>query len=118
MAHMIIFVLNDPDQCDELLQAWENVGIQGITILESTGLGRTKSNCVRDDVPLLPSLANLLQNKECKHRTLFSVIKTQEKVDAVVQATESVVGDLFEDNTGFLFILPVSQVYGKGWKNS
>ena len=118
MAHMVIFVLNDPDQCDALLQAWENAGIHGITILESTGLGRAKSGCARDDIPLLPSLANLLQNKECNHRTLFSIVKTQEQIDAILEATQSVVGSLYEENTGFLFVLPVNQVYGKGWEKS
>lgn len=115
MAHMVIFVLNDPDLCDDLLQAWEEAGIRGITILESTGLGRAKGKCVRDDIPLLPSLTNLLQNGECRHRTLFSVVKTEEQINAIVEATQSIVGNLFNDNTGFLFVLPVSHVYGKGW---
>jgi len=36
----------------------------------------------------------------------------RDRVNAIVDATQSVVGDLEKENTGLLFVLPVSQVYG------
>jgi nitrogen regulatory protein PII len=51
-------------------------------------------------------------NTENQHRTLFTVVKSQSQIEAVVKATQSVVGDLEQPDTGFLFIVPVSQVYG------
>ena len=36
--HMILLVLNNPGDLDDVLDAWENAGVSGITILPSTGL--------------------------------------------------------------------------------
>lgn len=112
MCQLVVFVLDNPDLCHDVLDAWEKVGIRGITILESTGLGRVRRMGVRDDIPLMPSLEDLFREKETRHRTLFTLVKDQEKIDAIVAATQSVVGDLNQEETGILFVLPVSQVYG------
>ena len=113
MYFIVVFILNDLDHCQNILDAWENAGIRGITILESSGLGRIRQAALLDDLPLMPSLHDLFVT-ESNHRTLFTVIKSQEKIDAIVEATQSIVGDLENPNTGLLFVMPVSQVYGKG----
>ena len=112
MYHMIIFVMNHPDECGKLLEAWEAAGITGITILESSGLGRLRGHAAHDDIPLMPSLHDILKTKETRHRTLFSVVDSEEKVDAILKATQEVVGDLDLEDTGFLFVLPVSRAHG------
>lgn len=114
MYFVVVFILNDLDHCQNILDAWENAGIRGITILESSGLGRIRQAGLLDDLPLLPSLHNLFRTTESHHRTLFTIIKNEEKIDAIVEATQSIVGDLENPNTGLLFVIPVSQVYGKG----
>jgi nitrogen regulatory protein PII len=112
MYFQIVFVLDNPDQCRDILDAWENAGIRGVTILESSGLGRVRRAGIRDDLPLIPSLSDLFMNTETQHRTLFAVVKSQSQIEAIVKATKSVVGDLEQPDTGFLFVVPVSQVYG------
>ncbi len=124
MYHMVMLVLNNPDRCTDVLDAWDATGVSGVTILESTGLGRLRESSIRDDLPLMPSLMNLLRTREEHHRTLFTVVEGEAKVDAVVEATLSIVGTLDEPNTGVLFVLPVSRVIGlagpesrKNWRN-
>lgn len=112
MYFQIVFVLDNADQCRDILDAWENAGIRGVTILESSGLGRVRRAGIRDDLPLMPSLSDLFMNTETQHRTLFAVVKSQSQIEAIVKATQSVVGDLEQPDTGFLFVVPVSQVYG------
>jgi nitrogen regulatory protein PII len=112
MYFQIVFVLDNPDQCRDILDAWENAGIRGVTILESSGLGRVRRAGIRDDLPLIPSLSDIFLNTETHHRTLFTVVKSQSHIEAIVKATQSVVGDLEQPDTGFLFVVPVSQVYG------
>jgi len=112
MYFQIVFVLDNQDQCRDILDAWENAGIRGVTILESSGLGRVRRAGIRDDLPLMPSLSDLFMNTETQHRTLFTVVKSQSQIEAIVKATQSVVGDLEQPDTGFLFVVPVSQVYG------
>ena len=110
---LIIFVLNDPDLCKDVLDAWESAGIRGVTILESSGLGRVRQAGIRDDLPLMPGLSDLFKHTETNHRTLFTVVRSQDHIEAVAKATQSIVGDLEKADTGFLFVVPVSQVYGK-----
>ena len=112
MYFQIVFVLDNPDQCRDILDAWENAGIRGVTIFESSGLGRVRRAGIRDDLPLIPSLSDLFMDSETQHRTLFTVVKSQSQIEAIVKATKSVVGDLEQPDTGFLFVVPVSQVYG------
>ena len=66
----------------------------------------------RDDIPLMPSLRDLLTSEELSYRTLFSVVPDEEAVDRVIAATEAVVGDLSLPNSGFLFVVPVSRAVG------
>ena len=112
MFHLVVLVMDDPDKCRDVLNAWEAAGAPGVTILESTGIGRVRRAGIRDDVPLMPSLSDLLRREEDHHRTLFSLIKDQSQIEAIVQATQAVIGDLDQEDTGLLFVVPISQVYG------
>lgn len=112
MYHMVLLVLDNPDECAGVLDAWEAVGTSGVTILESTGLARLRHASSRDDLPLMPSLMNLLRSREEHHRTLFTVVEGEEKVDQLIAATLSVVGTLDAPDKGVLFVLPVSRVIG------
>jgi nitrogen regulatory protein P-II 1 len=111
--YMIYFVLHDPNRLKDILEAWEKAGVNGITILLSTGLKRLKATDVlREDLPLIPSLEDLIQQEERTNRTLFTVVKDDEMVEKVVQATQSITGDLNNPNTGILAVLPVVKAYG------
>ena len=35
MHYMVLFVLDNPDRCTNILDVWETVGVTGITILEA-----------------------------------------------------------------------------------
>lgn len=113
MSSMVFFVLHDAGLLSDVLCAWKESGVRGITIMPSTGLRRLEeSNALRDDIPLIPSLEDLLVDEETLNRTLFSIVENDEMVDKLVKATEAVVGDLDEPNTGILCVFPVSRVYG------
>jgi nitrogen regulatory protein PII len=112
MYHMVLLIVDNVDQCFSVLDAWEALEVGGITILESTGLGRVRKQGLRDDVPLMPSLANLLKGREERHRTLFTVVDSEAKVDQLVAATQKIIGDLNNAHNGVLFVLPVSRVVG------
>lgn len=112
MAYLVVLVLDDVDQCPPILEAWEEIGVRGITILESSGIGRVRRAAMRDDLPLMPSLLDFMRSEESHHRTLFSVVESQEGVQALVQAAQAVVGDFSQPHTGVLFVVELYQVYG------
>ena len=112
MAFLVVLIINDPEDCPALLDAWEEAGVSGLTILESSGLGRVRKAGMRDDMPLMPSLQNIFGSSEVHHRTLMSVVENQEMVDRLVRISRELMGDLEEPNSGFLFVVPVTEVYG------
>ena len=111
--YLILLVLNDPDRLEDLLIAWEEKGIEGATVLFSTGLGRIRQlEGWRDDMPLIPSLSDFYEVPENMNRTIFTTVKDEAEVDAIIAATKSVVGNLDESDTGLLLVLPVVRAYG------
>jgi nitrogen regulatory protein P-II 1 len=114
MNYMVVLIVNNVDDCPAILDAWEAAGVLGITMLASTGIGHLRRAGLRDDMPLMPSLQDLFESEEVPHRTLFSVVDSQEMVDKMVALAQQVIGNLEDPHTGFLFVVPVVQTYGLG----
>lgn len=112
MYHMVLLIVNNLEQCPNVLDAWEAAEVPGITILESTGLGNIRQAGIRDDLPLMPSLSDLLRTKEHRHRTLFTVVEGEEKVEELIAISQKILGNMDQPDNGVLFVLPVSRVVG------
>ncbi len=110
--YLILFVLDNPDKLEELLDAWEETGTGGATVLSSTGMHRLNAGVIRDDIPLIPGLDDFYKRVEDYHRTLFTIVKDDEMLNKIVDATQKVVGELTNPNTGILVVLPTAQVFG------
>ncbi len=119
MANVAVFlVVHDVNKLQDLLAAWEEAGVTGATVMESTGLHRLRMRGYRDDLPLIPSIDSFLRGAGEAQRTCFTLIP-EEKVDGLVEVTEAVLGKLADPNTGILFVLPVLRVVGlqpKRWE--
>ena len=112
MNQMIIFVLNDLDKSADLLEAWEAAGARGITCINTTGLGNIRNTAEISDLPFYLSLADILKSKQHHHCTFFTVVDSDNLLEKLVQAAQDVTGGLDAPNTGILFTIPVSSVYG------
>ena len=53
-----------------------------------------------------------MSNEEILNRTLFTIVDDDALVGKIVEATQRVVGDLNEPNTGILCVIPLGKVYG------
>jgi hypothetical protein len=113
LPELIVLVLNDPGKTEDILAAWLAAGVSGVTLLDSRGLSHQLSQPgLRDDLPLFPSLEDLLRSREESHRTLFAVVPDGFAVEALVTATEKITGILDEPHTGILFTVPVTRAWG------
>jgi nitrogen regulatory protein PII len=113
-----MFVLHDHSCLRDVLESWDAAGVSGVTIFPSTGLRRLQTlDVLREDIPLIPSLEDLIQQEERLNRTLFTIVEGDEMVDKLVNATQSVIGDLNNPNTGILTVLPVIKAYGLNRKD-
>lgn len=114
MPNAVFAVMSDMERCRAVLEAWESLGLYGVTILESVGLrGIQARHGQRDDLPFLPALRHLMAEQEYHHRTMFVVVDDDFDLEALIAATEQAVGgSLDAPNTGILFVVPVTHSRG------
>jgi nitrogen regulatory protein PII len=110
MANLVVLVLECTEVCHDILDEWEKAGAPGATILESTGLARVRG-VKRDDLPLVPSLRDLLKADEMHNRTIFTVIDDDEVLERVLQVTQESI-DFTQPHSGLVFVVPLSHVIG------
>jgi hypothetical protein len=110
--YMIMFVSKDVSQAEKMMEVWLNVGVRGITILESAGMQQAAQRGLRDDIGIVFSLTKLMQSQEIHHRTLFSAVPDEATVNNVVKASTEFVGDWSQQDVGVLFVWPLSHAFG------
>ncbi len=98
---MIMFVLDDPNQLDAVLDAWHGVGVGGVTIVESVGSYRRRQER-RVLGRYLYGLPGLRECTEQCQYILFAIVPDSRTVAKCLDAVEQIVGDLTEPNTGVL----------------
>lgn len=109
----ILFVMHNPDLLDELLHAWEAAGVQRATVLLSTGMRRLQQKeGLRDDIPLMPSLDDFYEMSQNFSRTVFTTVRDESMIDSILAATQRVVGELSNHETGVFLVMPVVKAYG------
>ena len=107
---MLMMVLDDSARLNEVLQAWMESGVKGVTILESTGVNRVLP---RDSAsPMYAGFAQIFGSGRVGHNTLFAVIDELDTADKAVAATEGILGDLTKPHTGIIFALPIVKTWG------
>ena len=104
---MVMLVLDDPDQLDGLMEAWRKVGIGGATTLESTGIHRRQ----RKLIPMRYLFQTAGAHEE-GHFTLLAIVNNEQVIQRCLEATEALVGDLDQPNTGIFAAWPLSVVKG------
>lgn len=108
--YMLIMVLDDSTRLNEVLQAWRDAGVKGVTIMESTGVNRVLPRAVAG--PMFAGFSQIFGSGRVGHHTLFAVIEGLELAETAVVATESVLGNLTQPHTGIVFVVPVVKVWG------
>ncbi|MFN8400581.1 MAG: P-II family nitrogen regulator [Anaerolineales bacterium] len=111
--YLVTLVLHDPDLLEELLDAWTKAGVEGATVLFSSGMGRFRQKQgMRDDLPLIPSLDDFYEAPQTLNRTVFTVVNDDAMVDKILDVTQKLVGDLSQPDTGVMIVTPVARAYG------
>ncbi len=112
MYYLVVLIVNKIEQVPDVLERWERLGIKGITIFPSIGHGKLKRAGLLDNFPLLVSMESLEALQEIHHRTIFSVVDSEELVDRMIASAQEVIGNIEDEHTGFLFVVPVLRAIG------
>ncbi len=111
MYSAVVLVLHDLGRLDDIIKAWRAAGAPAITILDSVGTREIEDKGSLDDLPLMPSIKDLIREDDAPRKTMFSIIE-DDKVDTIIQATEATLGDLTEKDKGILMVIELAKVVG------
>ncbi|HMO57285.1 MAG TPA: hypothetical protein PKA05_10445 [Roseiflexaceae bacterium] len=112
MYQMVVLVLARPEQLQQIADAWRDAGVSGMTVLHSVGMEGLRKHPTRDDVPLFPSMRDLLELDELHHRTIFTLAEDDALIDRLIAATEQIIGPMANGNNGILFTVPIGRIRG------
>jgi len=105
---LLVFVLNNEEYLEEVLEAYVEAGITGSTILDSEGMGRFLTY----EVPLFAGFKDFMKGNRPYNKTILSVVKDDEVVRKAKHLVDEVVGGLENPGTGIMFTLPVDWAAG------
>ena len=105
---LMVFVLNDEELLEGVLEAYTEVGIPGGTILDSEGMGRFLTY----EIPLFAGFKKFMKGNKPYNKTIFSVVKDESLIPRLHRILNEVCGDLNEPGTGILFTVPVDWAAG------
>lgn len=109
--YALFLVLNEPDCLDEILARFVDVGVQGATILDSQGMASALASSRGRDFPIFGSLRTYMEGARPYNKTIFTVVDSEQLVERTVEAVRDVLGDIDHPSVGFMFSLPIGQVY-------
>lgn len=112
MAKLLVAVIFEMDEGWGVLRAWEQAGVREATVIDSAGMRYILQRNLRDDAPMFPSLRSLMLGHQERHYTIFAVVGDDVDLEAVRQATEQVIGPLSSPNSGIMFAVPITHVWG------
>jgi hypothetical protein len=114
MAKCVIAVLLTSERAYQVCDLWEQLGVSGVTIMESNGYASLQEQLLLDDIPLVPSLRYLEEEREVEryHRVLFTVVPDEFDLDRLVEETDRLAGGFDTPHSGILFVLPILTVRG------
>jgi hypothetical protein len=113
MAKMALLVTSRIEEGDRIGEAWQNVGAPGVTLIESYGLRRMQQASRSGEfLPGMISMLEFLRQTEETSLVIFSVVDDDRLVDQLLAATESILGNLLQPNTGVFFVIDVARAVG------
>ncbi|WP_422477696.1 P-II family nitrogen regulator [Pleomorphochaeta sp. DL1XJH-081] len=105
---LLVFVLNNEEFLEEVLEAYVEAGVTGATILDSEGMGRFLAY----EVPLFAGFKEFMKGNKPYNKTILSVVRDDAVVKEVRSLIDPLVGGLDNPGTGIMFTIPVDWVSG------
>jgi len=104
---LLVCVVNEEGKLEDILSGLLQLGVTGATVVNSHGMARHLTQA-----PVFAGLQDLLARARLQNSTIFSVIETEEKLQAAIDMIRDVCGDLSAPGTGILFTIPLNRVVG------
>ena len=105
---LFVFVLNNEEFLEDVIQAYIEGGVTGATILDSEGMGRFLTY----NIPLFAGFKEFMKGNRPYNKTILSVVKNQEVIDRIKVLVESIIGPLEDAGNGIMFSIDIDWASG------
>ena len=109
--YLLVHVLEQTQHLTGILEGFARIGIQGSTVIDSTGMGRVLMK-TSTTLPMMEHINKVLTDLETDNKTLLTVIREKAILEKAVDVIRSFCGDLNEPGKGILFAFPLEFVEG------
>jgi len=109
--YLLVQVLEQTQHLSGILEGFARIGIQGSTVLDSTGMGRVLMK-TSASMPVMEQINKVLKDLETSNKIMLTVIREKVVLEKAVNVIRSFCGDLNEPGKGILFAFPLELVEG------
>lgn len=106
---LLVVILHDLDVFTDLLDTWKEIGVPGITILQSMGGFQAQDLLNRTG---LSNLFGLFDQGKTSQRTMLALFDDQEILEQAIAEADRIVRGFDRPHSGILFTLPAGIVLG------
>ena len=111
MAKLVVLITTHVEKTLALAEAWQKAGAPGVTLVPSHGFRTLKERSRKLELPHFVNLATILKQVDDTTHMLLSVVDDN-LVEALAQATRSVLRDPLTPKTGIGFVIDVDRAFG------
>ncbi len=105
---LLVFILNQNEKLEEILEGFLEIGIRGATILDSVGMGKI----ISEEIPVFAGLRELFSTANPSNKTILSVID-DELVEPSIRIINKIMGGLEQGGgKGILFYIDIDKYVG------
>ena len=115
---LVILITAQTERGFMAAQAWQDAGAPGVTIVRSYGLATLQRQLKSGQVELprmvlsmATAMASVIDNVEERSELILSLVES-DMVDTLIDASQSVLGDLMQPENGILFVIDVERAIG------
>lgn len=107
--NLLVLVTDDLDRCSTVLDAWQEAGVPGVTMIGAVG---GKYAAAHDDLPLMVSLRAMLAGSQAPNHIVFALIDNDIVLERAARAALDIADDFQTPKSGIMFVVPVSRAWG------
>lgn len=105
---LVVFILNNEELLEQVLESYVEAGVQGATILDSEGMGRFLTY----EVPLFAEFRQFMKGNKPYNKTIISVVRDHSLIPRLEYLLDRAVGGFDEPGSGIFFTVPVDHAVG------
>jgi nitrogen regulatory protein P-II 1 len=110
---LLVVILHDLDYFGEILETWKQIGVPGVTILQSVGSFQAQDLVNRTG---LANFLGIFDQGKPQQRTLLALIDDENLLERAIAEADRIVRGFDRPRSGILFTLPAGQALGlKKW---